>query len=210
MAKPSTGVKSGNTRATSTTRSSTVARQNLGAASAQPKVYKPSNFHMPLDLIERAKSWGYKTYGGLRRRLNKELAKHPAFLSSPLGTKKNVAEMKLGRNPYAPKGQTQGKSVKMQYDHHNEQRQIKAAYKNAPKKRAEALTNVPNLTMRSPTSHTKKLSYRFHKPAGTPVAGHSRMSAPSPVTAPKVPSLPKPVTAATKVQKSPMSHFKKR
>lgn len=209
MAKSSAGGKGAVRSAQSTAKSSSLAKQTLGAASAQPKPQKLSNFQMPLDLIERSKEWGYKTFDSLRRKLNKELAKHPEFVGSRHGTKRNIKEMRSGRNPYAPTGQAKGKQTKMHYDHHVERQQIKAVYKKSPTKVAQAATNVSNLTMRSPTSHGQKLSYRFHKAAGTPVEGHSRFMTPSPVSKPKTPAVQKAPAAVSKSPKSPMSPFRK-
>lgn len=197
-------------KARASARGSAVAAQNLGSISSRPKPKSSSSFHMPLDLIEKAKTWGYKTFPALRRRLNKELAKHPEFLASPYGTKRSVAEMTKGRNPYAREKDARGKNKKMNYDHHVEQQRIRAAYKGQPKKVQNGVTNVANLTMRSPNSHVRKLSHKFDTSAGTPVAGHSRFAtnARKVVQKPQVPT--KPAVAAPRPQKSPMAAFKKR
>lgn len=169
-----------------------VRNQMLGGASESKPQGKVPSIPMSHKLVQAMQKWSYKTFGGLRRRLNKELAEDPVFRASKLGTKKNLAEMRKGRNPGSPLSGQLGKRKKMEYDHLRERREgIDPA-------------NPNNLRLKTPKAHKGKISYKANKAFGSPASSSANLKPPSPVTKPKAVKPAAPV----KQTKSPMSFFK--
>ncbi len=129
-------------------------REKLGKA-GQPRVLSPSSMWVPQSIVDLSKRWKHKTFATTRRKVYKLLAKHPDFLSrKQLATPGNIARMKKGNAPLAPKGQRVGKRKVMEQDHaHERQDGIKDL-------------RVDNLRIVSPHTHINKITRKQKKAAG--------------------------------------------
>lgn len=129
--------------------------QMQGAATSSPKKLERSNFLFSKSFVDKASTWKNKTFGSVRSRIHKALAKDPDFLKSKHATPENLKRMNAGKAPLAPKGERLGKRKAMELDHKWERQD------------GAKVNRVDNLRLVSPLKHKMKMMRKFHQAAGT-------------------------------------------
>jgi hypothetical protein len=107
------------------------------------------SFRIPLGVQEKVSAASARNFDYVRCLLNKALAADPE--TSLRFDEESLAEMREGRNPYAPLDQRRGKRVKMEWDHYRERRE-----------NVRAPCDLSNLRLVSPDTHVRKIGYRFN------------------------------------------------
>jgi hypothetical protein len=129
--------------------------QMQGTATSTPKIYERSNFLFSKSFVDKAMTWKNKTFGSMRQKIHKTLAKDPKFLASRHATKENTTRMKAGKAPLAPPKERLGKRKAMELEHGWERRQ------------GVNQMRPDNLRLVSPLKHKMKTMRKFHEAAGT-------------------------------------------
>ena len=129
--------------------------QMQGAATSSPKKLERSNFLFSKSFVDKASTWKNKTFGSVRNKIHKALAKDPDVLKSKHATPQNLKRMNAGKAPLAPKGERLGKRKAMELDHKWERQD------------GAKVNRVDNLRLVSPLKHKMKMMRKFHQAAGT-------------------------------------------
>lgn len=129
--------------------------QGTATSNQGPRKLDRSNVLFTGSLVDKAMKWTQKTFGATRKKVHKALAEDPAFLKTRHATPENIAKMKTGKAPIAPKEQWLGKRRTMELDHKWERRDgVKE-------------NRVDNLRLVGPLTHKMKMMRKFHQAAGT-------------------------------------------
>lgn len=166
ISKGPSGAPKGKSRSPQNVAASVTRGQLQGAATSKqgPKKLDRSNVLFSGSLVEKAKKWTQKTFGTTRKKVHKALSEDPAFLKTKHATPENVARMKAGKAPTAPKEQWLGKRKTMELDHKWERRDgVKE-------------NRVDNLRLVGPLTHKMKMMRKFHQAAGTEMPRDLRAS----------------------------------